>query len=172
VEAEIAKNRLEELKLHEENRRKEAMRSRQIAERLGVEEAHMLEFQQFNMVWDKKMAEYEHHAENLVEAMKVRERETGEQKRSKRAMRVLMSRVMYGICRVMRCLVPRAKRKTCERLANGQRLLSREASDMRIDGEQTSLRHACVRQGGTRGARLTRERERGDFTRRLHEATS
>jgi hypothetical protein len=36
VEAEIAKNRLEELKLHEENRRKEAMRSRQIAERLGA----------------------------------------------------------------------------------------------------------------------------------------
>ena len=59
VEAEIAKNRLEELKLHEENRRREAMRSRQIAERLGVEEAHMLEFQQFNMIWDKKMAEYE-----------------------------------------------------------------------------------------------------------------
>ena len=37
---EIAKNRLEELKLHEENRRKEAMRSRQLAERLGVEEGH------------------------------------------------------------------------------------------------------------------------------------
>jgi len=72
VEAEIAKNRLEELKLHEENRRKEAMRSRQIAERLGVEEAHMLEFQQFNMVWDKKMEAYEGHAETLVEAMKVR----------------------------------------------------------------------------------------------------
>jgi len=72
VEAEIAKNRLEELKLHEENRRKEAMRSRQIAERLGVEEAHMLEFQQFNMVWDKKMTEYERHAEELVEAMKER----------------------------------------------------------------------------------------------------
>ena len=71
VEAEIAKNRLEELKLHEENRRKEAMRSRQIAERLGVEEAHMLEFQQFNMVWDKKMEAYEGHAETLVEAMKV-----------------------------------------------------------------------------------------------------
>ena len=58
VEAEIAKNRLEELKLHEYNRRKEAMRSRQIAERLGVEEAHMLEFQQFNHIWDQKMAEY------------------------------------------------------------------------------------------------------------------
>lgn len=72
VEAEIAKNRLEELKLHEENRRREAMRSRQIAERLGVEEAHMLEFQQFNMIWDKKMSEYEQHAEELVEAMKER----------------------------------------------------------------------------------------------------
>lgn len=72
VEAEIAKNRLEELKLHEENRRREAMRSRQIAERLGVEEAHMLEFQQFNAVWDKKMTEYEQHAEDLIQAMKER----------------------------------------------------------------------------------------------------
>lgn len=72
VEAEIAKNRLEELKVHEENRRKEAMRSRQIAERLGVEEAHMLEFQQFNSIWDKKMKEYETHVEELV--VNVRER--------------------------------------------------------------------------------------------------
>jgi hypothetical protein len=72
VEAEIAKNRLEELKLHEENRRREAMRSRQIAERLGVEEAHMLEFQQFNMIWDRKMGEYESHAEELVAAMRER----------------------------------------------------------------------------------------------------
>jgi len=72
VEADIAKNRLEELKMHEENRRKEAMRSRQIAERLGVEEAHMLEFQQFNMVWDKKMEEYEQHAQELIMSMKER----------------------------------------------------------------------------------------------------
>ncbi|CAM9667812.1 unnamed protein product [Ascophyllum nodosum] len=72
VEAEIAKNRLDELKLHEENRRKEAMRSRQIAERLGVEEAHMLEFQQFNKVWDKRMADFEHHAEDMVFAMRGR----------------------------------------------------------------------------------------------------
>ncbi|CAM9914508.1 unnamed protein product [Phaeothamnion confervicola] len=70
VEAEIAKNRLDELRLHEENRRKEAMRSRQIAERLGVEEAHMLEFQQFNIVWDKKMADYEVQAEDMVIAMR------------------------------------------------------------------------------------------------------
>ena len=48
------------------------MRSRQIAERLGVEEAHMLEFQQFNLIWDRKMTEYEKHAEELVEAMRER----------------------------------------------------------------------------------------------------
>ncbi|RLN90549.1 hypothetical protein BBJ28_00012307 [Nothophytophthora sp. Chile5] len=74
VEAEIAKNRLEELKVHEENRRKEAMRSRQIAERLGVEEAHMLEFQQFNQVWDRKMDEYERNVEELVVAMREKHR--------------------------------------------------------------------------------------------------
>lgn len=73
VEAEIAKNRLEELKLHEENRRVEALRSRQIAERLGVEEAHMLEFQQFNQKWDKKMEEYERNATQLVENAKARQ---------------------------------------------------------------------------------------------------
>ena len=72
VEAEIAKNRLEELRIHEENRRKEAMRSRQIAERLGVEEAHMREFQQFNQVWDSKMNEYEGHIEELISGMRVR----------------------------------------------------------------------------------------------------
>ena len=45
------------------------MRSRQIAERLGVEEAHMMEFQQFNFVWDRKMGEYELHAGELVEVV-------------------------------------------------------------------------------------------------------
>lgn len=62
VEAEIAKNRLEDLKEHEENRRKETMRARQLAERLGVEEAHMLEFKQFNLGWDKKKEDYELHS--------------------------------------------------------------------------------------------------------------
>jgi hypothetical protein len=45
----------------------EAMRSRQTAERLGVEKAHMLEFQQFTMVWDRKMNEYDINAHELVE---------------------------------------------------------------------------------------------------------
>lgn len=48
------------------------MRSRQLAERLGVEEAHMLEYQQFNMDWDRKMGEFENHANDLVDAMRQR----------------------------------------------------------------------------------------------------
>lgn len=72
VEAEIAKNRLEELRLHEENRRREQMRSRQIAETLGVEEAHMMEYQEFNVEWDKKMADYEQHSKELLQEMKER----------------------------------------------------------------------------------------------------
>ena len=62
VEAEIAKNRLDELKAHEEKRQREAMRARQISDMLGVEEAHMVEFKQFNLTRDKKMAEFEEKA--------------------------------------------------------------------------------------------------------------
>lgn len=48
------------------------MRSRQIAQRLGVEEAHMLDFQQFTAAWDDKMKEYEERATELLEAMRQR----------------------------------------------------------------------------------------------------
>lgn len=91
VEAEIAKNRLEELKVHEENRRREAMRSRQIAERLGVEEAHMLEFQQFNAVWDRKMAEYERNVEQLAINMRVRASCSGSVVAERKSLKVIMS---------------------------------------------------------------------------------
>lgn len=40
IEADIAKKRLEELRQHEDNRKQEGLRSRQIAQRLGVEESH------------------------------------------------------------------------------------------------------------------------------------
>lgn len=55
-----------EIKAHEDNRQKEAMRARQIGEMLGIEEAHMLEFQQFNASWDAKMSEYEQKSEGCV----------------------------------------------------------------------------------------------------------
>ena len=66
MEAEIAKNRLEELKNHEDNRQKEAMRARQIGDQLGVEEAHKLEFEQFEAIWKKKMTDFESNAQKYV----------------------------------------------------------------------------------------------------------
>lgn len=70
LEAETAARRLRELRQHEENRRREAMRSRQTAERLGIEEAHMLEFEQFNAIWEQRMQEYERSAEEGLEKLK------------------------------------------------------------------------------------------------------
>merc|ERR1719473_2022005 len=64
-EAELAKTRLQQLRQHEENRRREELRSQQLAERLGVEEAHMKELQEFNEIWDRKVQEFETHAANL-----------------------------------------------------------------------------------------------------------
>jgi len=46
------------------------MRSRQTAERLGIEEAHMLEFEQFNAIWEQRMQEYEKSAEEGLEKLK------------------------------------------------------------------------------------------------------
>jgi len=71
-EAEIAKTRLEQLRVHDENRRKEELKSQQLAERLGIEEAHMKELQEFNEIWDGKFAEFESHAANLQNTLGTR----------------------------------------------------------------------------------------------------
>merc|ERR1711935_647282 len=60
----------DELREHEENRQREAMKSRQITEKLGVEEAHMMEFKQFNAIWDKKMEEFDMNAKQLTDNMR------------------------------------------------------------------------------------------------------
>lgn len=41
------------------------MRARHIAERLGLEEANMLEYNQLTRTWDKTMADYEMNAQKL-----------------------------------------------------------------------------------------------------------
>jgi hypothetical protein len=48
-----------ELKEYELFRRKETLRSRQLAEILGIEEAHVVEFQEFHIFWDYKQREFE-----------------------------------------------------------------------------------------------------------------
>lgn len=79
AEAEVAQKRLEELRAHEKNRRAEAIRARHIAERLDVEEAHMLEFESFNTRWDQKMQEYDERTEMLQRAMVEKHQEELEQ---------------------------------------------------------------------------------------------
>merc|ERR1719291_86576 len=74
-EAELAKTRLQQLRDHEENRRREELRSQQLAERLGVEEAHMKELQEFNEIWDKKVADFESHAANLQNTLGARHKQ-------------------------------------------------------------------------------------------------
>lgn len=82
IEADIAAKRLKELKQHEENRKQEGLRSTQISQRLAIEESHMIEFQEFNSMWDSKMKEYELRAGELLEAM--RQRHVLDQKEFKR----------------------------------------------------------------------------------------
>jgi hypothetical protein len=41
------------------------MRARHIAERLGLEEANMLEYNQLTRTWEKTMADYETNAQKL-----------------------------------------------------------------------------------------------------------
>lgn len=72
VEAEIARKRLDELRQHEESRMREALRARQLAEMLAIEEAHMMEFQQFNALQDAKMAAFEMNAQALMDALRAR----------------------------------------------------------------------------------------------------
>jgi len=74
-EADLAKRRLEQLRAQEENRRKEEMMSEQLSERLGVEEAHMKELQEFNQIWDARVAEYEAHAANLQSTLAERHKQ-------------------------------------------------------------------------------------------------
>merc|ERR1719420_1609633 len=64
-EAELAQMRLKQLQDHEDSRRREELRSEQLAERLGIEEAHVKELQEFNALWDQKVQDFEAHAANL-----------------------------------------------------------------------------------------------------------
>ena len=56
------RQRLMELKEYDIFRRRETLKSRQLAEMLGVEEAHVLEFQPFHYSWDLKQRDFEERA--------------------------------------------------------------------------------------------------------------
>ena len=110
VEADIAKKRLEELRQHEDGRRQEALRSRQVAQRLGIEEAHMLEFQQFNTMWDRKMKEYDERAAELLEAMRQRHELDASEFGQKKLAAESLKKTKHSRCGAQRLAPPAATR--------------------------------------------------------------
>lgn len=56
LEAEMAKNRIEELRAQEFQRRRDDLILNQTRERQEVEEAHLMEYQEFNKNWDNTLA--------------------------------------------------------------------------------------------------------------------
>lgn len=83
LEAEIVRKRHAKLQSREKARQHEEYQSRQIAERLGVEEAHMQELQEFNEVWDGKDEEFEAHVVGLQETLMQRHAQTLDAYRAK-----------------------------------------------------------------------------------------
>jgi|EP00670_Eutreptiella_braarudii_P004466 hypothetical protein len=68
-EAELVNHVLAQLRLEEENRHVSALAQQQENERRGLEEAHMLEFQNFNHVWNEKIDQFEEHQLDCEAAM-------------------------------------------------------------------------------------------------------
>jgi len=75
VEAEMAKQRLTELKKQLEAERREEAKARQIEERAQLEHEHIEEFKEFNNFWDKRMSEFDEQAQAIEEQMIVRHQE-------------------------------------------------------------------------------------------------
>eukprot|EP01062_Namystynia_karyoxenos_P070796 TRINITY_DN66191_c0_g1_i1.p1 TRINITY_DN66191_c0_g1~~TRINITY_DN66191_c0_g1_i1.p1 ORF type:complete len:367 (+),score=159.88 TRINITY_DN66191_c0_g1_i1:90-1190(+) len=68
-EAELVQHVLKQLRLEEENRHVYALTQQQEMERQGLEEAHMLEFQNFNQIWNEKIDSFEEHQLECEAAM-------------------------------------------------------------------------------------------------------
>merc|ERR1712000_473657 len=82
-EAELAKQRLIELRTQETQRKRDNLRSKQLSERLEVEEAHLLEFNQFNQQWDSRQQQYFEHAQELEAKMAEKHQQELEEFREK-----------------------------------------------------------------------------------------
>lgn len=72
VEAEMAKNRIEELKVQDFNRRREQLIFDQAREREEVEQAHLMEYQDFNKRWDEALAQMEAQDQQAIRALEER----------------------------------------------------------------------------------------------------
>jgi hypothetical protein len=68
-EAELVQHVLKQLRMEEENRHLSALTAQQESERQGLEEAHMLEFQNFQRIWNEKIDGFEEHQLDCEAAM-------------------------------------------------------------------------------------------------------
>lgn len=69
VEAEMAKNRIKELKEQKKQMDLDELMTRQQNENIELEETHILEFNNFNQEWDKRMNEFQMHSSQLIKAL-------------------------------------------------------------------------------------------------------
>ena len=65
----MAKNRIEELKTQDFQRRREEMIYNQTKEREEVEQAHIMEYQEFNKNWDDNLAQLEAQDQEAVRSL-------------------------------------------------------------------------------------------------------
>lgn len=66
VEAEMAKNRIAELKDQKKQKDLDELNIRQQNDCLELEETHIMEFNQFNQTWDQRMNEFQQHGLGLI----------------------------------------------------------------------------------------------------------
>ncbi len=72
IEAEMAKNRIEELKQQDFQKRMQELIFNQTREREEVEQAHIMEYQEFNKNWDNVLAQIEAQDQEMVRSLEDR----------------------------------------------------------------------------------------------------
>lgn len=79
----MAKNRITELKDQDFGRRREELAMNQAKEREEVEQAHILEYQEFNKNWDEAMQKTQEEHEQMIKALEEKHVRELEDNRSK-----------------------------------------------------------------------------------------
>ena len=81
VEADMAKSRIEELKVQESQRQLEQIMLKHQQDRLQLEQAHNNEYQQFSQEWEQRLANKEQEYSQQIQALEQRHQEELERNR-------------------------------------------------------------------------------------------
>ena len=83
VEAEMAMNRIKELKRQLEQQNKEDISMRHQGDLTELEETHIAEFNEFNQDWDKRMNEFQQHSAQLLASLDEKHEQQYQDKRKR-----------------------------------------------------------------------------------------